>query len=176
MSHWDCRYKIHQVYLSDRDKDSASQSVTNFTVTLPTELKNVVAIRPLASAFYENAENVGQIEINGAQLPIRVSTGQGLFLYLNGFENIKTAKNNNVPIFSRVQGDDIYPSVVKDFWKDPYAHVLQPKELRLRRFEVKLYNSSFEPYTPLTPEQATFNIQLAVYCEANNCDFSMADK
>jgi len=127
MSHWDCRYKIHQVYLSDRDKDSASQSVTNFTVTLPTELKNVVAIRPLASAFYENAENVGQIEINGAQLPIRVSTGQGLFLYLNGFENIKTAKNNNVPFSRASKAMTSIQTLSRTFGKIPMPTCSNPK-------------------------------------------------
>lgn len=164
---WDAHYEVHQVYLSDKDKDLSSQTVTNFSVTLPNDLKNVVAIRPLMSSFYDNTTDIAQIEIGGTQLPVRISTGQGLFLYLNGYDNIHTAKSKNVPIFSRVQADDNYP-IIRDFWMDPFTYILNPKEHRLRKFDVKIYDSNYAEYVPDLPANASFNILLAVYCEVNN--------
>lgn len=167
----DCNYVVHQVYISDKDKDFNTQSAVNFTVTLPTELKRVVAVRPLNSVFYENASEIAQVELGGVQIPVRVSTGQGLFVYLNGYDTIHSGKSKNVPIFARIQGEDNFP-IVKNFWMDPYCHILNPMEPKLKRFDVKIYNGDYDIYSPATPQNAGFNMLLAVYCEANNCDMS----
>ena len=47
-----------------------------------------------------------------------------------------------------------------------------PMEPKLKRFDVKIYNGDYDIYSPATPQNAGFNMLLAVYCEANNCDMS----
>jgi hypothetical protein len=171
--HGDCKFTVHQVFLSSADKDVATQTPTNFTVTLPTELKRVVAIRPLHAVFYEDATLVAQVELGGALLPVRIFSGDGLFMNLNDYDHMHTAKAKNVPVFTRIQGEEVYPAVPAEFWTDPYTYVLNPLEPRLKKFNIKLYDSStMDIYAPATPANASFNITLAVYTETSNCDRS----
>jgi hypothetical protein len=170
--HGDCRYEVHQVFLSSADKELASQTSTRFTVTLPTELKRAVAIRPLHAVFYEDTTMVAQVELGGALLPVRIFTGDGLFLNLNNYDHIRHAKSKNYPVFTRIQGEEVYPAVGGgDFWTDPYTHILNPSDPKLKRFELTLYDmATMDVYTPATPANSSFNITLAVYCEKSNCD------
>ena len=169
--HGDCRYSVHQVFLSSADKDLASQTSTQFTVTLPTELKRVVAVRPLHAVFYEDSTMVAQVELGGALLPVRIFTGDGLFLNLNEYDHVHTAKAKNFPIFTRIQGEEVYPAANGDFWTDPYTYILNPSEPKLKKFSLTLYDTStMNVYTPATPANSSFNITLAVYTEVSNCD------
>jgi hypothetical protein len=103
---------------------------------------------------------------------VRVFSGDGLFLNLNNYDHIKTAKAKNVPVFSRIQGEEVYPSVGGgDFWTDPYTYILNPSEPKLKKFDVSLYDSStMDIYVPDVPANSSFNMTLAVYCEKSNCD------
>lgn len=170
--HGDCRYQVHQVFLSSADKDQASQTSTQFTVTLPTELKRVVAVRPLHAAFYEDSTIVSQVELGGALLPVRVFSGDGLFLKLNEYDHVKHAKAKNTPVFTRIQGEEFYPAVGGgDFWTDPHTYILNPSEPKLKKFDLTLYNmGTMNVYVPAVPANSSFNITLAVYCEKSNCD------
>lgn len=169
--HGDCRYTIHQVYVSSLDKDLSSQTATQFSVTLPTEFKRVVAVRPLNVVLYDDATTIAQIELGGALLPIRTFAAGSLFLRLNDYDHLHTAKAKNVPIFTRFQGEEQYPAASDNFWLDPYTFILNPSEPRLKRFTVTIYDSTtMNVYTPTVPVNAAFHMTLAIYTEESNCD------
>ena len=157
---------VRCVHVLINSADRVSGSATDFSVRLDQDmpLRNVLAVRPLRIEFYDTTESLAELVINGASVPLQVTTSQGALLALNGWNRMRTTgTTSTVPVFHRiVSGVETLPAPANNdsFPNDPYTYVLRPPEQKLSRFDVKLVDLNQAPLTT-TP---TLVMLLAVYC------------
>lgn len=155
------KLKVVNILLNTADCTVNSYTGT-YTWHMQEELKDVVAIRPL------------RIEFSNAY------PTQGAFLNLNNYRKIVVSNpmtayyssnssyiNNDINVFHRlINGTDIIPPTSTELFSDPYTYIFKPMERRINRFEVKIYNNSYNVMT-----NTSMIAVLAIYCVDGNCNY-----
>jgi hypothetical protein len=135
-------YKQDIVILDSNDRDkNLYPSINEFYLNLAENLKNVLVIR-LLKTEYTLEEYYTSMIINNSKIPIQFFKTFTSFIYLNGYNKIKIANDENPSIFSQISaGIEILPSISTNFYYDPYAIIMNPIEKKLKKFHIKICDS-----------------------------------
>lgn len=101
-------------------------TIAQFSLSLAEPLTDVVAIRLLRSEFYPESNRT-----------------TAAYLYVNGYVHTLLANDTTPPIYTRIPaGFDTLPGMTSHILEDPYTFHLQPREPRLRRFDIQLFEEA----------------------------------
>jgi hypothetical protein len=139
------QYRIHQVLIDSHD--SSNNSNGDFVIKLATPLRNVFAVRLLKSELIYSFPQMND----------------GIYLYLNGYKLlIRSEQKDTIDLFARINiGVNNFQCVTTNILDDPYTYILNPIQLKLDRFDVKVLDTN----NKLRAEN-TFNLvlHLAIFC------------
>ena len=168
------KFKINNIILDseNRDQSNGSMSITEYSLQLVENLRNVVAIRLLQTEFYQPTDSWGYFVLNGAQIPLQLYNIDSAYLYLNGYTTSTVANNirgsnTSLKVFNRIgPGTNVLQSVTgSDFTNDPYIYIFRPIEPKLNTFNIKLMQADGTPYILQNKNApARLVLTLAVYC------------
>lgn len=139
------QYKIHQVLIDSND--SKNNNNGDFVIKLATPLRNVFAVRLLKSELLYSFPNMNE----------------GIYLYLNGYKLlIRSEQKDTIDLFARINiGITNFQCVTTNILDDPYTYILNPIQLKLDRFDVKVLNDNNK-----VRSENSFNLvlHLAIFC------------
>lgn len=158
--------KIRQrtIILDSNDRNMATHNSPNeFVLEMNDTIKNAIAIRMLRTE-YSLSTSFSSFLVNDQRIPIQLFKTINAYIYLNGYNNIDVANNHSATIFSQISaGIETLPPITNNFLYDPYAHVFNPMEERLRRFHVKLIDGKGNKIPIEDPSKIRIILTLAVF-------------
>jgi hypothetical protein len=159
------KYKVRTLIIDSNYRDtSIYPNINNFVVTLADTIKDVAAIRFIRTEFYQDSGNLGYFVLNGVRIPLQVNTTEPAYLNLNNYSKAYIGNNVNIPnIFGRIiPGTEFFPAISGSFIEDPFTHVFEPVQLKMRRFHVRLLNYDGTYYD--VPSSGRLVLTFALYC------------